>query len=93
MTLPPADTVDWDALEEAGHLFMMVAPYAQGLSYYVCENCATFMITSGLSPKIEVWHHPHREDRSCEPRRSQAETLETKLAALQARMVDRLKDI
>lgn len=86
--------LDWEALEAAGHLFVMVAPYAQGLSYYVCENCAAFMVTRGLGDSsIEVWHHPHRTDRSCELRQASGETLEAKLDALQMRNVERLKNL
>ncbi len=86
--------LDWDALEAAGHDFVMVAPYAQGCSYYVCEHCSTFMITRGLGDTvIEVWHHPRRTDGSCEPLQGAGDALKAKIDALQARTVERMQNL
>lgn len=91
------ERVDWDALENAGHDFVMVAPYMQGRSRYVCASCGTFMITGGGMgpPTLEVWFHPRRNDRACElPRPTTPEpTLRQLMDALQARDVERLRDI
>lgn len=84
--------VNWDALEDAGHDFVLVSPVMQGLSHYICENCGTLMVTYQGQVE-EVWHHPHRGDRVCEPRRSTGQTLDQKLMDLRARQLARMVDV
>lgn len=86
--------LNWETLEAAGHDFVLVAPYAQGQSYYVCEHCSTFMITRGLGDTtIEVWHHPRKTDGSCDPHTGPSDALKAKIDALQARNVERMQNL
>jgi competence CoiA-like predicted nuclease len=86
------DPLDFDALENAGHDFVLVSPVMQGLSHYMCENCGTLMV-SYQGDRIEIWHHPHRQDRACEPRRSTGQTLYQKIQELHARQFNRMQNV
>jgi hypothetical protein len=85
--------IDWDDLEAAGHKFTMVHGFDLGQSKYICENCGAFIVIAGMGrPVLELWHHPHREDRKCEERRGTGPSLQTKMDQLHVRMVERLSD-
>lgn len=85
------ERIDWDALEAAGHDFAMIAPLECGHSRYICEHCGAFLLLSAM--RIEIWHHPHREDRTCEPRRGTGPLLSKKLLELMHRDLKRLEDV
>lgn len=85
------EDLDWDALEKAGHEFTLVATLSMGTSKYVCENCGALLVTGHWDkPKIEVWYHPHRDDRSCEQRRGLGPSLRVLMERLVFRQLDRI---
>ncbi len=50
-------TLDYDALESAGHDLTLVAPMLAGVSTYVCENCGMVFL-SGYSGHPPIIHAP-----------------------------------
>jgi hypothetical protein len=83
--------IDYAALEAAGHDLTLVAPVHAGRSCYFCENCGAFVITSmGV---ITVWHHPRRDDYSCEPASVGRRKLYDKLRSLELQDLERLRAI
>lgn len=84
------ERLDYDAMEAAGHNLTLVAPMHAGRSCYLCENCGAFVISSmGV---ITVWHHPRRDDYSCEPAAVGRLKLYDKLLSLSLLDVERLSN-
>lgn len=53
---PNTNKVDWDLLEEQGHLFVLLTPLHGGISTYWCEHCGTVMLVRNMD--IVIWHEP-----------------------------------
>jgi len=81
--------INYDAIDAAGHSLTLVAPVHAGRSCYFCENCGAFVIASmGV---ITVWHHPRRDDYSCEPASVGRTNLYDKLRNLELQDLERLR--